>query len=77
VNSLSWGWILGFMEKYNLSERATSTHIPQIIPIEIQNQLVESWGFIHCALKHLLVLPSRLGNCDEAPIYFGYGSKKQ
>jgi len=76
VSNLSWNWILGFMERYNLSERAASTHIPQIIPKEITSDLIDFWGFIFCALKHSMIPLSRIGNCDETSIHFGYESKK-
>eukprot|EP01022_Parablepharisma_sp_SALTPOND_P022490 TRINITY_DN4580_c2_g1_i2.p1 TRINITY_DN4580_c2_g1~~TRINITY_DN4580_c2_g1_i2.p1 ORF type:complete len:115 (+),score=3.35 TRINITY_DN4580_c2_g1_i2:204-548(+) len=40
VKDLTWGWFIGFLDRYNLSERSASTHIPQIIPKEIQKELV-------------------------------------
>eukprot|EP01022_Parablepharisma_sp_SALTPOND_P022487 TRINITY_DN4580_c1_g1_i12.p1 TRINITY_DN4580_c1_g1~~TRINITY_DN4580_c1_g1_i12.p1 ORF type:complete len:589 (+),score=54.91 TRINITY_DN4580_c1_g1_i12:278-2044(+) len=75
-NFLTWKWYLGFLERHNLTERASSSHIPQILPNEIQKELINFWAHCH-AFQEIYKIPyARIGNCDETPIYFGYEAKK-
>eukprot|EP01022_Parablepharisma_sp_SALTPOND_P017588 TRINITY_DN28354_c0_g1_i10.p3 TRINITY_DN28354_c0_g1~~TRINITY_DN28354_c0_g1_i10.p3 ORF type:complete len:137 (-),score=5.78 TRINITY_DN28354_c0_g1_i10:330-740(-) len=69
-------WFYGFLERYKLSSRVASTHIPQILPSDIEDELIKFWAYCYCFIDFNKIPLERVGNCDETPIYFGYESRK-